>query len=85
MIRMENNIHRRVNITLPSRTLRKIDHIVDHGNRSRFIDAAVNFYIGQRNRVQLHKELREGAIARAARDREIAVELFNFTDSWETH
>jgi CopG family transcriptional regulator / antitoxin EndoAI len=81
---MKNNMYRRVNITLPSQTLQRIDHIANHGTRSRFIDTAVNFYLGQRKRAQLHNDLREGAIARAARDRGIAIELFDFTNSWET-
>ena len=78
-----NNQIQRVNITLPSRTLRRIDRIADRGGRSRLIDEAVNFYIAKRSQAAIRRALREGAEVRAARDRVIAAELFDLNDIWE--
>lgn len=80
---MKSNTYQRVNISLPSKTLQRIDNITEHGDRSRLIDVAVKFYLSQRSREQLRSALREGAIERFSRDREIAVELFGLNDTWE--
>ena len=81
---MKNSTHQRINITLPAQTLHRIDQIAEHGDRSRLIDTAVNLYLTQRTRAQLWKALREGAEARATRDRDIAAALFDLDDPWET-
>ena len=81
---MSNNTHQRINITMPTETLQRIDTIAEPGSRSRFIDAAVNFYITQRRHAHLSRALQAGAVARAARDHELATEFFNFNDVWET-
>ena len=80
---MKSDAYQRVNISLPSKTLNRIDRVAEHGDRSRLIDTAVNFYLAKRSRDQLHKALQAGAIARAQRDRGIAEELFALNDSWE--
>jgi CopG family transcriptional regulator / antitoxin EndoAI len=79
---MKSNVQR-VNITLPTRTLRQIDRIAERGNRSQLIDAAVRFYISKRNRTNLRKQLKEGALVHAERDRAV-VELFDLDDVWGT-
>ena len=81
---MSNNTHQRINITMPTETLQQIDTIAEHGSRSRFIDTAVNFYITQRRHAHLNRALQAGAVARATRDRALAIELFDFNDVWET-
>jgi len=81
MNRMSSDNYERVNITLPSRTLRRVDHLAKLGDRSRFIDTALNFYLLRRSRARLGKAVREGATARAKRDREIAA-LFDLDDLW---
>jgi len=73
---MKSDTYQRVNITLPSPTLRRMDAVAKQGDRSRFIDAAVNAYISEHNRGRLHAALKEGAALRAVRDRDIAAELF---------
>lgn len=73
-----------VNITLPSHTLRRVDHLAKAGDRSRFIDTALNYYLLRRSRARLSKAVREGATARARRDREIAAS-FNIDDLWMAH
>ena len=82
--RMRNESYERINITLPSHTLRRVDHVAKHGDRSRFIDTAINFYLTQRSRARLRKSLREGAANRATRDRDIAA-MLDFSDAWENH
>lgn len=77
---MKNNVQR-INISLPIRTLKQIDRIADHGSRSLLIDAAVRHFIAARNRTDLRKLLKEGALARAKRDRTVA-ELFDLDDVW---
>ena len=72
--------HERVNITLPSRTIARIARATKDGNRSRFIDTAVNFYLGEQGRKRLHDSLKEGALARAKRDQQIADEYAIFND-----
>ena len=81
---MSNNTHQRINITMPTETLQRIDTIAEHGNRSRFIDTAVNFYMAQRRHTHLRAALQAGAVARATRDRALAIELFDVNDLWET-
>ena len=69
-------LHRRLNITLPERTIRLIDRIAQKGNRSRLIAHAVEQYVKEMGRVQLRARLKEGAIARAERDRGLGSEWF---------
>ena len=80
---MKTNTYQRVNISLPEKTLRRIDSIAGHGDRSRLIDAAVNSYIAKHTREQLHKAIKEEAITWAKRDLEIAEEMFPLDNVWE--
>ena len=73
-------IHKRVNITLPDDTLRLLDRLTGKGERSGFLDQAVRFYVGQKGSDNLKKQLRQGAIARAARDLDLAGEWFPIED-----
>lgn len=69
-------MHRRVNVTLPAETIRLIDHTAKRGNRSRFIDEAVKFFVKDRRRTALKALLKEGAVKRADRDLSLAEEWF---------
>jgi CopG family transcriptional regulator/antitoxin EndoAI len=69
-------MHKRVNVTLPEETIRIIDRSANHGNRSRFIDEAVKYFVRAHGRTQLRRLLEEGAERRAARDLAIAEEWF---------
>jgi CopG family transcriptional regulator/antitoxin EndoAI len=76
-------MHKRVNITLSEETIRLIDRSADHGNRSRFIDAAVKYFVREHGRTQVRRLLEEGAERRAARDLAIAEEWFPVDkDAW---
>ena len=69
-------MHRRLNITLPEETLRLIDRAAARGDRSRFIDRAVKYYIREHGRTNLRRRLKEGAVKRAERDLLVASEWF---------
>lgn len=65
-------MHKRVNVTLPEETIRLIDRSANHGNRSRFIDEAVKYFVREHGRTRLRQLLEEGAARRAARDLALA-------------
>ena len=76
-------MHKRVNVTLPEETIRLIDRAAERGDRSRFIDAAVRYFVRQRGRTELRRLLEEGAERRAARDLAIAEEWLPVArDAW---
>lgn len=76
-------MHRRVNVTLPEETIRLIDRAAERGDRSRFIDTAVKYFVRKRGQAQLRRLLEEGAARRAERDLAIAEEwLPADTDAW---
>ena len=79
---MRADNYQRINITLPSETLRQLDATAKTGDRSRLIDEAVNFYLSQQKRKQLEEAIKEGAIKWRKRDREIAEEMSNADDPW---
>ena len=69
-------MNQRVNITLPEETLSLIDRVAEKGDRSRFIDLAIRYYIEAMGKARLKKQIKEGAIARAERDLRLAEEWF---------
>ncbi len=79
---MEIATYQRLNISLPHKTLAKIDCVAVHGMRSRLIDQAVNFYLADMSRTRLREALKKGAIDRADRDKKISAELFEMNDAW---
>lgn len=74
---MKTGSIKRVNITLPEKTLADIDKVAKRGDRSRFIDRAVNFYVQEVGQKNLRSALKEGSIRRSDRDRSISNEWFN--------
>jgi CopG family transcriptional regulator / antitoxin EndoAI len=76
-------VRKRINITLPEETLELIDRVTEQGDRSRFIDEAIRYYIQETGRANLRKRLQEGAIRRAERDLHLAEEWFSVDeDVW---
>ncbi len=67
---------KRVNITLPVKTVELLDHLIEKGARSRLISEAVLYYIKELGRKNLQQKLKEGAISRAKRDVDIVDEWF---------
>lgn len=79
-------MQQRVNITLPQETIRLIDRATKKGDRSRFIDDAVRFFIKEHRRAALRAILKEGAIKRAKRDLGIAEDwLLLDEEPWQLH
>ncbi|KAM3093613.1 hypothetical protein ACKFKF_29075 [Phormidesmis sp. 146-12] len=66
---------RSLNITLPEETVQLIDQLTQKGDLSQFINQAVNYYIHEKSKATLRKQLQEGAIRRADRD-------LNLTEEW---
>lgn len=80
MTRNSLTLHRRLNITLPEKTVRLIDRVAKKGDRSRFIAEAVERYVAEIGRANLKKQLKEGAIRRAERDLHLASEWFDIEE-----
>lgn len=77
-------MHRRLNITLPEDTIRLIDTVTEKGDRSRFINEAVQYYIKQKELNNLKEQLKEGAINRSQRDLQLAEEWYDLEEeAWQ--
>ncbi len=75
---------KRVNIILPDATLRLLDRVAGKGDRSRFISEAVVHYVRTRSAANLRERLKQGALANAELDLEIAQEWFPVDqESWQ--
>lgn len=69
------SMHHRINIALPEKTLQLLDRFASKGDRSSFIDEAIQYYVAQKQKEKLRQQLKESAICRAERDR-------NLTEDW---
>ncbi|GAX40354.1 hypothetical protein NIES4075_13190 [Tolypothrix sp. NIES-4075] len=69
-------MYHRINVTLPSETLKQLDEYAPKGDRSRFIHEAIQHYINQIQKDKLRQQLQEGSIRRAERDRNLAEDWF---------
>jgi CopG family transcriptional regulator/antitoxin EndoAI len=67
---------KRVNIMLPDQTVKVLDRVAPKGDRSRFISQAVLHYVETQGRANLRERLKQGALANAKLDLEIAEEWF---------
>src|SRR6266581_193790 len=67
---------KRVNIILPDATLKVLDRVAAKGDRSRFISQAVLHYVQTHGAANLRERLKQGALANAKLDLEIAEEWF---------
>lgn len=65
---------------MPSDTLQLLNRLAGKGERSGFLDQAVRFYVRQRSSDNLEKRLRQGAIARAGRDLDLAQDWFSLEE-----
>lgn len=73
-------MHRRLNITLPEQTIQLIDRLTLKGDRSRFINEAVQYYIAHKSKANLKQQLKEGAIKRAERDLGLVKDWFQLEE-----
>ena len=67
---------KRINIVLPETTVLTIDRLVKPGQRSRFINQAVQHYVATRSVEALRVQLERAAIRDRDLDREIADDWF---------
>ncbi|WP_310425579.1 hypothetical protein [Chamaesiphon sp. VAR_48_metabat_135_sub] len=73
-------MYQQINITLPQKTIELIDGLSDQEDRDRLIDEAINFYIIDRQKQSLQRQLREGAIHRSDRDLDLVEDWFNLEE-----
>lgn len=73
-------MHRRINVTLPEETIKLMERVSRKGSRSRLVDLAIKRYVAETGRANLRKKLKEGALRRASRDRQLAEEWFLLED-----
>lgn len=66
----------RINVTLPRETVHLINKVSEKGSRSHLIDNAVRFYVNEIGKINIKKNLREGAIKRKERDLSLAEDWF---------
>jgi CopG family transcriptional regulator/antitoxin EndoAI len=67
---------RRINVILPDATIAVLDRIARKGNRSRLISQAVLHYVKAQGVENLKERLKQGALANAKLNLEIAEEWF---------
>jgi CopG family transcriptional regulator/antitoxin EndoAI len=67
---------KRVNIMLPDQTIKVLEKVAPRGDRSRFISQAVLHYVQTQGAANLGERLKQGALANAKLDLEIAGEWF---------
>ena len=80
---MKTDTYKRLNITLPSKTLERLDATAKQGDRSRLIDTAVKFYLSQQIREQIEESIKAGAIKHRKRDLLFAEETLDLGDLWD--
>lgn len=70
----------RINVILPTQTIRVLDRIAPKGNRSSLIDTAIRYYVTNQAKNNLAKRVQEGAQANAQRDLDLAQDWFALED-----
>jgi CopG family transcriptional regulator / antitoxin EndoAI len=78
------NMSKRVNIVLAEGTLRTMDRMVKPGERSRFINQAVEYFIAHQSAEALRTQLERAAIRDRDLDREVAADWFAVdSEAWQ--
>jgi len=67
---------KRINIILPDKTVAVLDQVAGKGDRSRFIDRAVQHFIETAGKANLRERLKREAIENASRDLAMVAEWF---------
>lgn len=67
---------KRINIVLPEATVQTIDRMTGPGQRSRFIDRAVQHYVANQSIEALRARLERAAVRDQDLDREVAADWF---------
>ena len=83
---MKKSVYRRINVTLPTSTVALLDKVTQKGSRSMFIDEAIKAQVKELEQQNLYEQLKEGAIARADRNLQMAREWAHLEDEvWEKY
>lgn len=83
MLVADTPMSKRLNITLPDKTIAVLDRVTTKGGRSRFIDRAVRQLVETESKANLRARLKEEAIANAERDLAMAAEWFPLEEEAE--
>jgi CopG family transcriptional regulator/antitoxin EndoAI len=76
---------RRLNILLPDATVKILERVAPKGGRSRFISQAVLHYVQTRSAAHLRDRLKQGALANAKLNLELAEEWFPLEqEAWQS-
>src|SRR5437660_1220451 len=67
---------KRIHIVLPEATIQTIDRMVRSGERSRFINRAVQHFVANRSMESLRAQLERAAVRDQDLDREVAADWF---------
>lgn len=74
----------RINVTLPKETVYLLNRVSEKGDRSRLINNAVCFYVNEIGKVNIKKNLREGAIKRKEKDLSLVEDWFCIeNEAWQ--
>ncbi len=83
---MKKPAHKRLNITLPESTVALLEEMAGKGSRSTFIDDAIKAQAKNLKQQNLLDQLKEGAIARAERNLQMAQEWSHLEDEvWQKY
>lgn len=83
---MRKSAHKRINITLPEETVELLEQVAGKGSRSTFIDGAIKAHVKNIKQQNLRDQLKEGAIARAERNLQMAKEWSQLEDEvWQKY
>jgi CopG family transcriptional regulator/antitoxin EndoAI len=75
---------KRVNVMLPDATMAILDRVAPKGKRSSFISEAVLNYVKTRGQQNLKERLKQGYLANAERDLDIARDWFPLEEeAWQ--
>lgn len=81
---MKSVPHKRINITLPEKTVALLESVADKGSRSSLIDTAIRKHVSELKKGELRARLKEGALRRAERDLSTAAEWSDLEDGlWQ--
>ncbi len=83
---MKKAAYKRLNITLPESTVALLEQMAGKGSRSTFIDDAIKSQAKNLKQQNLQDQLKEGAIARAERNLQMAQEWSHLEDEvWQKY
>ncbi len=75
---------KRINVSLSTSTVAMLDKVAPRGQRSNFIDRAIQYYVKDQNLQSLRLRLKKEALANAERDLAMATEWFPLEEeSWQ--